>query len=91
MSEPTAMGALIAAKWGSIIAVLGGLVLGFMAWFGKRQMTRLDEIERNYVSTRTYNETMAALRNDFRQHAERVERQVGETHHRIDRMLERRD
>lgn len=92
MSEPaSALGAIVAAKWEAIVAVLGSFLVGMMAWLGKRQMARLDRIEGRYISREEHNQTVGALRNDFREYAERVERQVTEIHKRIDRVLERRD
>jgi len=84
------------------IKALVGIVVGMFGWHYKGQNTRLREIEKTLptkVDVKTYNDTLNALRNDFKEHAEKVERRIIEhaqaaerssarTHQRIDDLIQ---
>jgi len=63
------------------LAAFGALVLGMFGWHYKGQNTRIRELEKampTKVDYTTYNDTLSALRNDFKEHANNVERKISE-------------
>jgi len=55
-------------------------IMGFMGWMGKRQVKRIDDIEKNYVSKDDFNATTNSLRTEIH------EGNKG-THERLDKMM----
>ena len=80
---------IIVGAWdwtkGLIIALLG--ILG---WNWKRMDKRVENLEKNTVSAEIFNKTILSLRDDFKNHADRVEKGITRTHERIDKMLEKK-
>ncbi len=66
------------------------LILGILGWSVKRQIKRVDHIESHYVDKDTLNNVVGSLRNDFRNHATRMENSMTRTHERIDKLLEKK-
>lgn len=73
--------------WDSIKAMVGA-ILAFFGWHYRQQNKRIGDLEKNAVTTEVHNQTIQAIRNDFREHAERVEQGITRTHERIDKILE---
>lgn len=55
-------------------------ILGMFGWLGRRQIARIDEIERNYVTEDIHNDTVASLRREIADGNKA-------THQRLDKML----
>ncbi|MDH5187316.1 MAG: hypothetical protein OEW37_00005 [Rhodospirillaceae bacterium] len=66
--------------------VMAGL-LGLLGFTGKRQIKRIDKIETNYVQKREFNDSINALRNDFKESASDVKSTVRDVNERLDRLL----
>ena len=84
MPDGTTSIAISAWEWLKGVVIL---IIGLLGWSVKRQIKRVDTIEENYVDKTTLNDIVGALRNDFKNHADRVEEGITRTHERIDKVL----
>lgn len=76
----------------TIMDILNYLWVGFVGlflWNGRRLVARVDEVEKNHVKERTFNDTLQALRQDIKDVSKEVRQDINEIHHRIDKLVDK--
>lgn len=64
-------------------------VLGLFGWTVKRQIHRLDILEKNSISRKEHNDTTKSFRQDVKDLHAKIESGQSETTARLDRIIER--
>lgn len=87
----------------AIITTVMGTFLTFASWFGKRQVSRIDDLHEKKVDKETFNDAFKAIRKDFDKvvnelskvgdkidrHGDKMDDNIRGVHERIDRFLDK--
>jgi hypothetical protein len=63
-------------------------ILGLSGWVAKRQINRIDTLEKNSISRREHNDTTKSFRQDVKDLHAKIESGRSETTKRLDRIIE---
>ena len=72
-----------AVKW------LWFALAGLLVYNGKKIGRDVDEIKKDYVNSRVFNDTLKSLRGDIKDMKDDVRQDVSSVHQRIDKLMEK--
>lgn len=68
-----------------------GIALGWLAWAFRGQSKKIDDLQREKLDEKVFNNSLKALRQDFKDHSIEVRQDIKEIREKVDRIVEQQN